>query len=141
MILRPPVDFDKTAPQAPTNADACELLFVGCLRKFGAEGRTRTDTRLTPQQILSLPRLPVPPLRLNRDTSGSLPARPNDNGRGFEGKALQRFPVATALATEDATEGEAGEVSSADQGVVALRLTQSDLLRLASEFRVEIAQS
>ncbi len=29
----------------------------------GAEGRTRTGTRVAPQQILSLPRLPIPPLR------------------------------------------------------------------------------
>ena len=31
----------------------------------GAEGRGRTDTRVAPQQFLRLPRLPVPPLRLD----------------------------------------------------------------------------
>ena len=30
---------------------------------FNAEGRTRTDTKVTLQQFLRLPRLPIPPLR------------------------------------------------------------------------------
>jgi hypothetical protein len=30
----------------------------------GAEGRTRTDMGVAPQQFLRLPRLPIPPLRL-----------------------------------------------------------------------------
>ena len=33
-----------------------------------AEGRTRTDTEVTLQQFLRLPRLPIPPLRLERKT-------------------------------------------------------------------------
>ena len=32
--------------------------------QFGAEGRARTGTGVTPQQFLRLPRLPIPPLRL-----------------------------------------------------------------------------
>ena len=33
---------------------------------YGAEGRTRTGTRVTPQQILSLPRLPFRHFGLDR---------------------------------------------------------------------------
>ena len=34
----------------------------------GAEGRARTDTEVALQQFLRLPRLPIPPLRLERKT-------------------------------------------------------------------------
>ena len=38
----------------------------GCAKEFGAGGRTRTDMRSEPRQILSLVRIPISPLRRRR---------------------------------------------------------------------------
>ena len=47
-------------PNASSNKEISERIRKG----FGAGGRTRTDMRSEPRQILSLVRIPISPLRL-----------------------------------------------------------------------------
>jgi hypothetical protein len=43
--------------------DTSALIYEGSRKEFGAGGRTRTDMRSEPRQILSLVRIPISPLR------------------------------------------------------------------------------
>src|SRR3989337_1533864 len=61
IILLDPGPWDPKSRVLPLHHSALRALRIQL--SAGAEGRTRTGTGVAPQQILSLPRLPIPPLR------------------------------------------------------------------------------
>ncbi len=64
MIGEQPRGVNNNRAEPPPKGET--ILYGEDYRQFsaGAEGRTRTDMEVTPQQFLRLPRLPIPPLRL-----------------------------------------------------------------------------